>query len=365
MKLHWRQYGKYYIRVAIALLMLIGGLAAACVGKNISGQLKEQQLANRWSDTDDFVQLSCFFPTGEGIDVSQIPMLDAMLAQAMQDAAVDTKEDAGRSLVTAYSTQTSLGISSDRGEATVRAYGVSKDYFLFHPLELLSGTYFTSDDVNQDGVILDELVAWQLFGSYEVAGLFVEIDGQPYPVRGVVRSNHGAYSEAAGEETASIYVDYALLADPEYGSPAIDSLEVCIQNPVKSFGADTLKNTLLNSFGMSEEQYEIVDNTHRFSFVNNWKRLGEFGRRSMRISDIHYPAWENRARACEDVRTLLEVIRLLLWIYPLVVLIQAVVFGCRGLGRLFGRLFGKVRAALSDRSKRKRELKKKESPMEK
>lgn len=363
MKLHLRQYKKYYVRIAIALLMFIGVLVISGVEAGFSGQLKEQSLAQRWSSQEEFVQLSCFFKQGEGIEAGQIPMLEYMLMQAMTDAAIDTEEFGGRSLVAAYSTETTLDISSNRANTTVRAYGVSKDYFLFHPLELLSGTYFSNDDINQDGVILDELVAWQLFGSYEVAGLTVEINGNLYPVRGVVRGNQGAYVKAAGDDAARIYVDYAMLDNGELGSPLASSYELLIRNPVKDYGRSTLQTTLKDSMGLAEEQYELVDNTHRFRFAENWKRIAQFGKRSMHSVAIAYPTWENRARAYEDVMSLLEVVRAILVIYPVVILVMAIVFGIKQLGRAFARMKLSIeQKRIAARKKKKRALEKESPP---
>lgn len=58
---------------------------------------------------------------------------------------------------------------------------------------------------------MNENVAWQLFGSNNVAGMHVEINGVQYPVRGVVKSDKGYFSDAADEEAATVYVSYEIL----------------------------------------------------------------------------------------------------------------------------------------------------------
>ena len=75
----------------------------------------------------------------------------------------------------------------------------------------MSGSYFDGEDLNKDGVVIDENVAWQLFGSNNVAGMYVEINGVQYPVRGVVKSDKGYFSDAADEEAATVYVSYEIL----------------------------------------------------------------------------------------------------------------------------------------------------------
>ena len=46
---------------------------------------------------------------------------------------------------------------------------------------------YPENDFMQDRVVLDETLAWQLFGGFDVAGLSVTIDGKPFYVAGVVR----------------------------------------------------------------------------------------------------------------------------------------------------------------------------------
>lgn len=41
--------------------------------------------------------------------------------------------------------------------------------------------------------------------------MYVEINGVQYPVRGVVKSDKGYFSDAADEEAATVYVSYEIL----------------------------------------------------------------------------------------------------------------------------------------------------------
>lgn len=84
-------------------------------------------------------------------------------------------------------TATSVAVSGPAGKSNVKTYGVGGDFFLFHPYTLLSGSYIAESDFAQDRVVLDENLAWQLFGSSDVAGMEVTIGERNYPVAGVVR----------------------------------------------------------------------------------------------------------------------------------------------------------------------------------
>ncbi len=303
-----------YKSLLLVALFLIGALCVRIYDCNYCNQLKTQQLATRWSKNGKYVQLSAFFENGNGLMEGEIYPLRGKLMDAAEEASSDV-EDEGRKIVDTYSMAGELYISSKQSDTIVRAYGVSKDFFLFHPLELLSGTYFTADDELKDGIILDELTAWKLFGAMDVAGMSVNINEKTYVIRGVVRSDQGHFSEASSESEPTVYVDFEMLQE-EMGEeiPTIDSYELLIVNPVKNFG----RTKLVEAIGWEEGSYELVDNTNRFKWSSRLKRLPKFGVRSMRNSKIIYPYWENRARGYEDVADLLLVVELILLVYPVI-----------------------------------------------
>jgi hypothetical protein len=307
-------------------LLILAGVLIAALGVRLydcryCGQLDTQQLASRWSGTGKYVQLSVFFEQEAGLEEGEVYPLRNQLMEAVEEAASDMEAD-GRLLVDAYSTEGELSLSSKQADTSVRAYGVSKDFFLFHPLELLSGSYFTSEDELADGIILDELTAWKLFGAVDVAGMTVNVNGDAYIIRGVVRTDEGHFSEASLEAQPSVYVDYDILKQ-ELGADnrTIDSYELLIANPVKDFG----KTKLAAAIGRDEATYELVDNTNRFSWSSRAKRLLAFGTRSMKTTQMVYPYWENRAKGYEDVADLLMVIELLLLVYPFIFAIKMLV----------------------------------------
>ena len=171
----------------------------------------------------------------------------------------------------------------------------------------------------------------------------VEINGVQYPVRGVVKSDKGYFSDAADEEAATVYVSYEILEGGSgsstggmdsaaastpaagttdskggsYGQAAgttLDSYELLIKNPVQKFGFNALKEAL----GLDESSYEIVENSSRFGLMNRFTVLRNFGIRSMNTKNIVFPYWENRARAYEDLAALLLILELLCLVYPVI-----------------------------------------------
>jgi hypothetical protein len=289
-----------------------------------------------------------FFEDEYGLTEAEVLPMEQTLMDAITGAGVDTADGDGRKLVDAYSTETSLTLTSDRASTTARVYGVSKDFFLFHPLTLLSGTYFTQDDEAEDGIILDEDVAWKLFGSSDVTGLTVDIGDSTYIVRGVVKSDSGLFSEAADEEEDTVYVDFSILEDQLYGDVQIGCYEVLMVNPVSEFAVTTLEENL----GREEDTYELVENSARFGISGRLERLKSFGTRSMRTKAIIYPYWENRARGYDDVSSLILVIQILFLVYPCVFLFRCIFLAWKNKDKFLnwikklykdGNIYGKIR----------------------
>ena len=69
-----------------------------------------------------------------------------------------------------FTTKPILTVSTERGNAQVKVTGVGGDYFRFHPLKLRSGSYLMETDLMKDRVLLDEELAWKLFGGMELTG---------------------------------------------------------------------------------------------------------------------------------------------------------------------------------------------------
>lgn len=312
---------KRYRKILAVVLLLSCTLLLTGLERILTNQLSTQQLAARWSEETEFSQISCFFTDKADFTASQVVPLEAGLKEALDEASVNADGKSGRTWVDAYSTQGELTVAAKRSSSSFRAFGVSEDFFLFHPLKLLSGSYITADDLNDDSVILDENVAWQLFGSYNVSGLTVQIGGRAYVIKGVVRSDSGFFSEVTKEEEPTIYVSYSVMEEnlgSEEEELTIDCYELLIANPVEDFGVTTLTEAL----DMNETDYEMVENSTRFGLKNKIAMLKAFGTRSMGMNGIVYPYWENRAKGYEDVILLLFVAEIICLIYPFIVLIQ-------------------------------------------
>ncbi len=271
-----------------------------------------QMMAERWSKKDDVAQISCFFSVDANITEDRIQEFQHSIDNALTEASVvqESENPGARLWADAYSADGKISLASDRSSLEADAIGIGGDFFLFHPLKLVSGAYFSGNDLMQDYCIIDEDAAWQLFGSSDVAGMTVFINRIPHIVTGVVERPEGRLAEGAGLDSTLVYVSMQTLE--ELGSSnGINHYEIVMPNPVTGYALNYVKEHL----GMEEKETEVVENTSRYSFVSRCKMILQFGLRSMNGKAIIYPYWENIARGYEDILTVLTLFELIFLLY--------------------------------------------------
>lgn len=304
-----------------------------------------QTAARRWNSEGGVSQVSCFFAVGSGISEDRLIEFEHTVDGALTDASVvlESENPSARLWADAYSADGRITLSTDRATLTADAIGIGGDFFLFHPVKLLYGAYFSGNDLMQDYCVIDADAAWQLFGSSDVAGMMVFIGGRPHIVTGVVERPSGRLAEAAGLDSTLVYVSYQTLS--ELGQcNGINHYEILLPNPVTNFAVNYIRESL----GSDEKRTEVVENTSRYSLLSRLKLLTQFGTRSMNGKAVIYPYWENIARGYEDILTLLTLFELLFLLYPAGL---AVVFFCIW-WRHKGWTLREVRLKLMDKAER-------------
>ena len=210
---------KLIILGTVNLILLLLVSIVLLRGGYMKGMLHSQRAAGRFAGLsgERFAQISVFYPQGSGIGMSQIESFRDSLEAKMTEASLEAPET-GSLWIDAWSMQSSLQVKGARGNASATAIGVGGNYFFFHPLRLRSGSYISDSDFSNDLVVLNEELAWQLFGATNVTGMEVTINGIPYIVAGVVEREKDFASEKAGNEGPGIYISYEHLASEQSAS---------------------------------------------------------------------------------------------------------------------------------------------------
>ncbi len=295
--------------ISLGLIALF--IVCLIIFSRIAGTLPTLDAADAFRGGSDmgFAQIGCYLTEADALEEAAIYTFRSTLNTQMTEASIVAPED-GSLYRDAYSAIGDISVSTDFGSATVKTIGVGGDFFLFHPLYLRSGSYISDDDFMQDRVVLDEELAWKLFGSFDVTGMSVNINGVPYQVAGVVKREKDFATTAAYVDGAGMFMCY----DAFYSvtQEKITSYEIVLPNLVSGFGLKIVQDNFPIGTG------DIVENSSRYSIGSLIKVVGNFGKRSMRENGVIYPYWENAVRLTEDYLALLMVIMGLLLIYPVV-----------------------------------------------
>lgn len=348
----------------IVLLCLCAALTAAfcvlcIVYSNVADRLLTQQAAERYQGEGEqrYAQATAFFPLGAEKSIADIYTFRSTIDQKLLDVSLEEQDGAPPLWIDAYSGAGRLTVTGNKGRAEVAACGVGGDWFSFHPLTLRSGSYISEDSLMHDQVLLDERLAWQIFGSYDLAGMTVTIGGKPFVVSGVVAIEDDKASQKSYSETGEIFLHFDALLELTGEEGGIDCYELVCAEPISGF-----------TWGLLSEGFKdalTVKNTGRFSLKNTLSVMSDYGTRSMQTAGLALPYWENAARLTEDTLAALLVAMVLCALLPAVcaawLLVRLLRRGWRKLrwdigpacfGRISDRLRESQRLALKRRQKR-------------
>lgn len=305
-------FDKKRIRLLIAAgASLLLALIVTLVCVKITGKQSAQEAATRWSSDESFSQISVFLSELSGFDDKGAKNTDFSVISGLSTDSLYDDTGEKRSFVSAYSAKGQVRLESSLSSGSFAAYGVSGDFFLFHQFDLISGSYFDSNYVMDDLIIIDKEVAWNLFGSTDVVGQVVNVGSRPHVVCGVINRDTGKINDLAGNNVPTVYLSYNSLMKFGMGT-YISTYEALLPNPVTGYALELVKKSL----AVDENSFEIVENTGRFHWTKLLKNVKNFGTRGMNAKAVVYPFWENVARGTEDYLTPVTVFAFLLFLFP-------------------------------------------------
>jgi len=305
---------KHVIIISVNALCLIAFIVCLVLSASIRTPLRSQQAAGTWAGQsgERFAQLSVFFPESIAFNADDIHRLHSSIDSAL--LAVSFESEPGRTLYTdAWSSRGSVSIISERTvPMTAPVIGVGGDFFLFHPLRLRDGSYLSPSDIMKDRVVIDEELAWRLFGSVQLAGFEILINNKPFIIAGVVARESDFASSRAYTDGAGLFMSFDVLSEMNEGELSISCYEIVMPDPITGFALGALTDFF------EDQGVHIIENSARFSLSNSFATIRAFGERSMRADAITYPYWENAARFAEDWLALLLFLTLVFTVCPIV-----------------------------------------------
>lgn len=307
---------KQWFLLILNVVLVLGSAACFWGLGRVSGTLDTLTAAGRFQGQGEvrYAQLACYLPVDGGKSEEDIRSFRRSLESKMSEQSLEAAEG-GRLYLDAYFGTSKLTIASENGGSTsVEAVGVGGEFFYFHPLNLRSGSYIKEGDLMDDLVLLDEELAWKLFGGTNLTGMTVTINGAPFVISGVVSRETDFATDKAYTGEGGLYMSFSAMKRLNE-SATVTGYEVVMPNPIGGFAQGMLSETFPIGTG------DIVENSSRYSLPHLWEVIKNFGQRSMRLNGVIYPYWENAARLTEDYAAGLLVLAVLLALYPLLTLL--------------------------------------------
>ena len=278
---------RYWILLGIAVGFALIALLLSCLRAAVTKDDRRDFAAERFrgKSEEKYMQLAVYPSAEAGCTADWAMATKYRLADALR---AESLEPDGHMLFCASTERPLTASYADRStEVTATVY--FGDFFGLHPEQTVAGGYPMESSVSADWCVIDDLAAWRLFGSSDVCGMEVEINGRYYTVTTVLRAVRNGYEEYYGQ-TPRIYVRYdsALFRDSDI---AFTSVEGILPDPVEDF-AKGIFETAVGDLG------KVYAYTGRFSasaLFENCKRLTT----AVVMEGEDFPYEENIARIRE------------------------------------------------------------------
>ena len=306
-----------------------------------ANSLPDQQAAKRWGGETKYAQISVYTDCYDEINIDSIFMARINVEKKLVENSISSEIEDARVWTDAFSSyQTSMTAASDHGSAEAAAIITGGDFFVFHPQDMISGYYYSDSDTMHDRIVIDDVLAWQLYGSSDIVGMPVIIDGKYFYVAGVFRqSENNDIKKVYGEKPRMFmsYQGYSLIHEE---GAKFSCYEACLPDPVTGLG----KQIISESISIDEKNYRIVENSSRYGLKNRFTMLADNNVRSVVDIPVVYPYWENAARMTEDRSVTLLIMQLAGLAAP----VLTIVYLLRSLIKSRKKIFEKMREKIND-----------------
>jgi len=188
---------------------------------------------------------------------------------------------------------------------------VEGNFTVFHPFEYLSGGFLPETVEDSRQIVINDVLAWKFFRSYDVVGSKLNLWGGEFTIIGVVKEAGDSIAKSTGTDEPRAYVYFSTMeaiapvstVTSEEGREsstttrpdiAVLCYEAMLPEIVKGV-AKTDMVTALPSYTASDPGFYVVSNTGRFNIYNVYKYMWPIGQTSSMLSGYELPYWEKAA----------------------------------------------------------------------
>ena len=190
-------------------------------------------------------------------------------------------------------------------DATATVYFGS--WFGLHPTVPQRGGFVDAGETGQGYCVIDEYTAARLFGSVDVCGLDITVNGQMYTVTAVVPADRGTYSG---------YYGYTPRVWLLYNSPAMLSARLTftsLEAVLPSTTTGRARSIFLEAAkSYYDDEGEVVENTGRYTPARLYQKVKGLTKMAVAEGDT-YPYYENISRIRETKCAMILVFEAVCW----------------------------------------------------
>lgn len=313
--------------IVFGILTLVCFVVALCLGtarRGVTGDDVRDYAAEtfRGDSTEKYTQLAFYCSEEDYLTPDGIMSVKNQLESALTAESIDP---AGNYLLAA-SVEKEVSVGRDTAALSAIATVYFGDYFGLHPDLPLVGGYVDESDATTEFCVIDDYTAWRLFGSINVCGMDIEIDGKLYTVSAVLAADRGEYAPYYGE-TPRVYILYSSGAMRDRNL-CFTTAEAVLPDPITDFAYDMFKEAVS---GYTEDVQVI---TGRFTPTELWENIK--GMTSLGVMQgQNLPYYENVARIRETKCAMIFVFEAVSWIFAAAFLITLLVLILRPIFKNF------------------------------
>lgn len=274
--------------------VLLGILELIVLG--ISGTIDFIDAGERWSASGDrFAVITLYTEEGAALSKDQVESWAYKMDSSLLKSSIAPNENA-RSWTYTYAVEETMTVTGPKDDATAEVIAAGGDFFVFHPQEFVYGSAFLNDVSNPNGVVIDEDLAWKIFGATDIVGMEMSVNGVPFTVTGVSRraSENGIYDYTYGERPR-MYMSYAGYIKLRGDENRITMFEAALPNAVKGFARNIFNGVVT----ANEDTMAVTEASDRFSLLNRYNNMKILKYSWIRENKIEYPYWENEAKVAD------------------------------------------------------------------
>ena len=225
---------------------------------------------------------------------------------------------------------------------------VDGNFPAFHPFRYMSGGFLPEVAYDNRQIVLNDVLAWKFYKSYDVIGNTVRLWGEEFTIIGVVDEPNDRISRSAGTEQPRAYIYFSAMeelapleavdlsagssqgsngnssapastasapagtgaagaADPASGTGtttqrpdmAILCYEAMLPEAVRNVAKNDMSSAITN-YNPADPNFYIISNTGRFSLLNSFHFMWPIGKTESRLAAYEFPYWEKTAQLTSE-----------------------------------------------------------------